>query len=96
MNLLNNLIIDGNLVDGKCEENVFNFSIAYNRYFKDCNGNTELETSFFDVEAYGKFVDICEQQFQKGRGVRIVGRLKQVQERVIIIAEHIEFKPFVD
>lgn len=93
MNTLNNLIIEGNLLKKKLKTHTFEFSIAVNRFYKDNNGDEQLETSFFDVEAYGKLIDICEQQFQKGRGVRIVGRLKQVQERVIIIAEHIEFKP---
>lgn len=92
MNQLNNLIIEGNLVDGKREENVFNFSIAYNRYFKDCNGNKQLETSFFDIECYGKLADFCEQQLKKGRGIRIVGRLKQVESKVVIVAEHVELK----
>lgn len=92
MNNLNSLIVEGNMVSGELKENTFNFSIAVNRF----TGNKELETSFFDVECYGNLVKLLEQKFKKGCGVRIVGRLKQVQERVIIIAEHIEFKPFVE
>lgn len=93
MNQLNNLIIEGNFVDGKREENVFNFSVAYNRFYKDENGDGQNETSFFDVECYGNNADLCEKHFQKGRGIRIVGRLKQVEKRVVIVAEHVELKP---
>lgn len=92
MNQLNNLIIEGNLVNWKREENVFNFIIEYNRFYKDENGDKQNETSFFNVECYGKLADFCEQRFKKGRGIRIVGRLKQVESKIVIIAEHVELK----
>lgn len=88
MNALNNLIIEGNLTNGKREGNAFKFLIVANRFYK----GKQLETSFFDVEAYGLLANDCEQQFQKGRGVSIVGRLKQMESKVVIIAEHVEFK----
>lgn len=101
MNGLNSLIIEGNLISREREENTFKFMVAYNHFYKDENGNKRNETSYFDVEAYGKLADFCEQQFQKGCGVRIVGRLKQKrwtdesgkhQSRIFIVAEHVEFK----
>lgn len=96
MNQLNNLIIEGNLVSGELKENTFYFGIGVNRF----TGNTELETSFFDVECYGNLAKLLEQKFKKGRGIRIVGRLKQdrwsdengFHSRIKIIAEHIELK----
>lgn len=92
MNGLNNLIVEGNLVNWKREENTFNFNIEYNRFYKNNNGDKCIETSFFDIECYGKLADFCEQRFKKGRGIRIVGRLKQVESKIVIIAEHVELK----
>ena len=43
MNTLNNLIIEGNLTNGKREGNAFKFSIVANRFYK----GKQLETSFF-------------------------------------------------
>lgn len=51
-----------------------------------------LKHLFFDIECYGKLADFCEQRFKKGRGIRIVGRLKQVESKIVIIAEHVELK----
>ena len=55
-----------------------------------------------DVECFGKSAEYCHKKAVKGRGVRVVGRLKQdswkdssgkSQSRVFVIAEHIEYKP---
>ncbi|MBO7613885.1 MAG: single-stranded DNA-binding protein, partial [Treponema sp.] len=55
-----------------------------------------------DVEAYGKVAEYCESKAKKGRGVRVVGRLKQdvwkdsegkTVSKVFVVAEHIEYKP---
>ena len=61
----------------------------------------EKETGFFDVEAWGKLADTCGIQGHKGRGVRVVGRLKQDRwagtdgknhNKVSIVAEHVEYR----
>ena len=102
MNQINSVIVEGNLVNGKREEKVFIFSISANRFYKDRNGEEQVETSFFDVESWGNLADLCERQFEKGRGIRIVGRLKQkrwtdecgkLHSKVVLIAEHVELKP---
>ena len=62
----------------------------------------EKEVSFFDVESWSKLAEICREKAQKGRGVRVVGRLKQerwngndgkTRSKVVIVAEHVEFRP---
>jgi single-strand DNA-binding protein len=64
----------------------------------------EKETSYFDVETWGKLAEACYSKSQKGRGVRVVGRLKQNRwndpdgkphSRVTIVAEHVEFRPII-
>ena len=62
----------------------------------------EKEVGFFDIEAFGKLAESCQSQGHKGRGVRVVGRLKQDRwdgadgkqhSKISIVAEHAEFRP---
>jgi single-strand DNA-binding protein len=75
--------------------------LASNRFFKQDSG-LEKEVSFFDVESWSKLAEHCYNQGHKGRGVRVVGRLKQdrwsgsdgkAHTRIAIVAEHVEFRP---
>ena len=108
MNQLNSIILEGNVVrQAELSEpskgfKVCKFPLAVNRFTKNSSGDSFEEVSFFDVEAYGKMAEVCEKQSSKGRGVRVVGRLKQNRwkdndgknvSRVFIVAEHIEYKP---
>jgi len=107
MNNLNSVLIEGNLVrDPEYRTTpkgtpVCKISLASNRFFKQENG-MEKEVSFFDVESWGKLAEIVNAKGRKGRGARVVGRLKQERwqnaegknlSRVFIVAEHIEFRP---
>jgi len=82
MNNLNSIIIEGNLVRDpllKTTPNghqVCSFSVASNRFYRQ-NEQLEKEVSFFDVETWSKLAQTCGEVLKKGRGVRIVGRLKQ-------------------
>jgi single-stranded DNA-binding protein len=58
--------------------------------------------SFFDVETWSKLAEHCYNLAHKGRGVRVVGRLKQDRwngsdgkshSKITIVAEHVEFRP---
>lgn len=110
MNQLNSIILEGNVVrQGELSEpakgfKVCKFPMAVNRFIKGSNGDYSEEVSFFDIEAYGKMAEICEKNTLKGRGIRVVGRLKQNrwkdndgknQSKIIIVAEHCEYKPKV-
>ena len=107
MNNLNSILIEGNLVkDPELRAtpkgtSVCTFRLASNRYFKQDSGY-EKEVSFFDVETWTKLAERCGSQGKKGRGVRVVGRLKESRwtdadgkprSRVAIVAEHVEFRP---
>lgn len=108
MNQLNSIILEGNLVrQAEMSEpakgfRVCKFPLAVNRFSKSQNGDSFEEVSYFDVEAYGKVAEICEKQGLKGRGIRVVGRLKQsrwkdndgkTQSKIFVIAEHVEYRP---
>jgi single-strand DNA-binding protein len=107
LNNLNSIIVEGNLVRDpllKATPNghmVCSFSVASNRFYKQ-GEQTEKEVSYFDIETWSKLAQTCGDTLKKGRGVRVVGRLKQdrwedpngkTQSRLKIIAEHVEFKP---
>ena len=108
MNQMNQVVIEGNVVrDTIVKETargtrVCTVSIATNRYYKDMKGEFQKEVAFFDVEAWGEnFSSRIARMATKGRGLRVVGRLKQDRwktpegkssSKVSIIAEHIDFQ----
>ncbi|MBN1524644.1 MAG: single-stranded DNA-binding protein [Spirochaetales bacterium] len=107
MNNLNQILIEGNLVrDPQFKHTpkgtaVCTFSVASNRYLKQ-DDDYEQEVSFFDITTWSQLAESCNEQLKKGRGVRIIGRLKQdrwqdpegkTRARVHIIADHVVFKP---
>lgn len=108
MNSLNQVIIEGNVVrqpeKKSCKNGSFfcRVPIAVNRYYKNSDGKYVDDVSFFDISTFGTLSETCEKWCLKGRGIRVVGRLKQntttdengkKSSRIDIIAEHIEFKP---
>jgi len=106
MNNLNSVLIEGNLTKDpalsytKAGTAVTTFSIAVNRQYKSKDDYKE-EVAYLTIESWGKTAENCNEFLKKGRGVRVVGRLKQErwesagskQSKVIIVAEHVEFKP---
>jgi len=107
MNNLNSILIEGNLVkDPELSYTskgtaVCRFSVACNRSFKQ-DEQVQKEVSYFDVTTWTRLAEVCGEYLKKGRGVRVVGRLKQDRwtdadgkgrSKVYIMAEHVEFKP---
>ena len=107
MNNLNSILIEGNLVrDAELRTTpkgtaVCTFPISSKRFYKQDTG-LEKEVSFFNVEAWSKLAESAGNSGRKGSPVRIVGRLRQdrwqdknekSQSKVVIVAEHIEFRP---
>lgn len=107
MNNLNSVLIEGNMVRNPLSDTtvsgsiVCRFTIASNRFYRIEDSNeVEKEISFFDVEAWGKLGKDTMSKGKIGKGVRVVGRLKQERwtdddgkphYKVIIVAEHIEY-----
>jgi single-strand DNA-binding protein len=107
VNNLNSILIEGNLVkDPELSYTpkgtaVCKFTVACNRAFKQ-DDQLQKEVSFFDVSTWTRLAEVCAEYLKKGRGVRVVGRLKQDKwtdadgkphSRIFIVAEHVEFKP---
>ncbi len=107
MNQLNSLIIEGNVTrapelrEPSAGFKVCTIPLAVNRFYKNKAGEGVNEVSYFNVETYGKMAEVCMERCEKGRGLRVVGRLKQDRwktkdgkssSKICIIAEHVEFK----
>jgi single-strand DNA-binding protein len=107
MNNLNSILIEGNLVREPLLRStpkgtpICTFRLASNRFLKQDSGWGK-EVSYFDVEAWSRLADACHSLGHKGRGVRVVGRLKEdrwnsadgkAHSRITIVAEHVEFRP---
>jgi len=106
MNNLNSIILEGNLTRDPTMDTtpkgtaVCHFTVASNRYYKT-EGERQEEVGFFDVEVWSRLAETCGDYLTKGRGVRVVGRLKQdrwsnaegeSRSRVRIVGEHVEFR----
>ncbi|RLW69439.1 MAG: single-stranded DNA-binding protein [spirochete symbiont of Stewartia floridana] len=106
MNNLNSIILEGNLTkDPDFKQTpkgtpVCRFTVASNRFYKS-EGERQQEVGYFDVEVWSRLAETCGEYLSKGRGVRVVGRLKQdrwtnvdgaLRTRIHIIGEHVEFQ----
>jgi len=107
MNNMNSIILEGNLTKDPVMRStpkgtaVCHFTVASNRYYKSENERRE-EVGYFEVEVWSRLAETCDEYLSKGRGVRVVGRLKQnrwtttegkPRSKIQIVAEHVEFQP---
>ena len=78
---MNKIIVIGNL--GRDPEmrytpngqSVTSFSVASNRRYTTASGEQREETEWFNVSAFGKLAELCNQYLTKGRQVYVEGRL---------------------
>ena len=78
---MNKIIVIGNL--GRDPEmrytpngqSVTSFSVASNRTYTTAAGERREETEWFNVSAWGKLGELCNQYLTKGRQVYVEGRL---------------------
>lgn len=108
MNNLNSILIEGNLTQDPemsvlpSGKSLCRFSIASNRYYRNSEKELINEVSYVNIDTWGALAENCGKFLFKGRGVRVVGRLKQekwqgederTRERYVVVAEHVEFHP---
>ncbi|HZU76937.1 MAG TPA: single-stranded DNA-binding protein [Dehalococcoidia bacterium] len=103
---LNKVMIIGNL--GKDPEMRFtangsavtNFSVAVSRQYQGADGERREETEWFNVVAWNKLAEQCNQFLQKGRRVYVEGRLQtrswdgqdgQKRYRTEVVASEVQF-----
>lgn len=91
MNSLNSVLLEGELVADPVEvDEVCHFTISIVRCIKDA----ESEVSNILIQTSSPVLTKnCMKYLDKGRGVRVVGRLSASTGVVKVVAEHAEFKP---
>ena len=77
------------------------FGLAVNRTFKDESGATRAETTFVDIEAWGKQGETVAKYLTKGRPLFVEGRLKldswddkttgQKRSKMKVVLENFQF-----
>ncbi len=93
MNGLNSVLIEGILKEDPVEKDgICRFTIEVHRYYKQ-DDEQKQEILNIPVETYGKLTETCIGYLKKDSGVRVVGRISQKNDNLIIYAEHVEFKP---
>ena len=55
---------------------VTSFSVAVTHRWRDAEGESKSRTEWFNVEAWGRLGEICQEYLKKGRLVFIEGRLR--------------------
>ena len=56
-------------------QSVTTFSVASSRRYTTADGERREETEWFNVNAWGRLADLCNQYLAKGRQVYVEGRL---------------------
>lgn len=105
MNNLNSILIEGVLLENPelsytpKGTAMYKFTVVYDRTYKE-DEEIKKGVSYFDVSIRTRLAEACGEYLKKGRGVRVVGRLKQdrwtdnkgkANSRVFIVAEHVKF-----
>jgi len=83
------------------EKAVAEFGLAINRKFKGADGSLKEETTFVDIEVWGRTAELCSQYLTKGRGCFIEGRLKldtwedkkdgSKRSKLRVVADNVQF-----
>jgi single-strand DNA-binding protein len=74
--LMGNLTRDPDLRTTPKGSQVAQFGLAVNRNYRNAEGNTVDETTFVDIEAFGKQAEVIGKYLSKGRPIFVEGRLK--------------------
>jgi single-strand DNA-binding protein len=109
VNNLNSILLEGRLAldpvflsfTGK---STCDFKLASYGLIKDKGHPEQQEVLIILVRTFGKLAEHCRDLGSKGRGCRVIGKIKQERwsavdgeshERFVIVADHVEFGPLV-
>ncbi|GAB5558769.1 MAG: single-stranded DNA-binding protein [Synoicihabitans sp.] len=99
--LIGNLTRDPELRVTPKGSSICQFGLAVNRTFKDASGQQREETTFIDVEAWGRQGEVISKYCSKGRPLFVEGRLRfdswedkntgQKRSRLSVVLENFQF-----
>ncbi len=73
--LVGNLGMDPEIVDFESGKKLAKFTLATNETYNDGNGQSQTQTQWHNVVAWGKQAEIAEKQLKKGKQVALEGKL---------------------
>lgn len=103
---LNKVLLMGNLTrDPEMRvtpggHSICKFGLAINRTWRDREGNQQNDTTFVDVDAFGKQAEVISKYMTKGRGIFVEGRLRLDQwetntgdkrNKMMVVLENFQF-----
>ena len=92
MNMLNNVIFEGNIKSYTKNAGFIDFVVASSRYSMNEN-NERIETITEVVcRVFGAMQNTCERVAEVGQGLRVVGHLAGSDGSIVLVCEHIEWK----
>ncbi|MBS1249376.1 MAG: Single-stranded DNA-binding protein [Chloroflexi bacterium] len=74
--LIGHLGVDPELKHTPSGKKVCTFSVAVNRQWKNKEGDKKEATDWFNIEAWGRLGEICEEYLKKGSLIFLEGRLQ--------------------
>lgn len=99
--LAGNLTRDPQVRNLANEKQVANFGLAVSRKFKGADGEMKEETTFVDIEAWGRTAELVGQYLSKGKQALVEGRLKmeswddktsgQKRSKIVVVADQVTF-----
>ncbi len=99
--LIGNLTRDPELRVTPKGSSICQFGLAVNRTFKDASGQQREETTFVDIEAWGRQGEVISKYCTKGRPLFVEGRLRfdswedkntgQKRSRLSVVLENFQF-----
>ena len=92
MNMLNSVILEGNVKSYAKNDGFIDFVVASSRYSMNENNERIEVITEVPCRVFGNMVSYFEKFTEIGRGVRVVGRLSGSDGKIILICEHLEWK----
>ena len=106
MPTFNSVTVVGNLTKDPAHRavgatSVTDFGMALNRKYKKADGTAVEETTFLDLQAWGKTAELVHQYVKKGQALLVRGSLRQdswvdkatgaKRSKIIVVADEIQF-----
>lgn len=95
MNQLNAIIVEGTVEDAvQFTEQIVTsvFTIKTEMIFKDRIGEQKTKVFYFPIQCEGHLARFARERLKDGTKLRVVGRLIQSENQIMIFADYIEIK----
>ncbi|MDR3143677.1 MAG: single-stranded DNA-binding protein [Puniceicoccales bacterium] len=98
--LMGNMTRDPELRTTEAGMAITKFGLAMSRSFKSQNGESHEETTFVDVDSFGRQAEVIAKFFSKGKPILVEGRLRLDQwespsgerrNRLVVVLENFQF-----